>query len=426
MHLSFAVFSGLLLLQACSKGPGASGAGEAEAAPATPVEVAQVTRQTVHATVTGEGVLYPIRQSSVVGKISAPVSRFFVQRGDHVRAGQVLAVLEDRDLVAAAQEAKDLYEQAAAVYQNTTASTMPEDLTRAKTDYQSAQQTLEAAGRVYNSRINLLQQGAIAQKLVDDAKVALVQAQSQLQTSQQHLTSLQTVGESAQLQSAKAQREAAKAHYESAAAQLGYAEVRSPIGGIVSDRPLNVGEMASAGSALVSIVDISRVVARMNVPVQSAVALRVGKAATITGAGITANGKVTVVSPVVDPNATTIQIWVEAANPKELLKPGITVEVSIEASDIPNATVVPAAALLNAEEGGEKVLVVGGDNLVQSRKVEVGVRAGELVQISSGVKAGEQVVTSGGLGLDDKAKVEIREPDASDKGDKADPGEKDK
>ncbi len=202
--------------------------------------------------------------------------------------------------------------------------------------------------------------------------------------------------------------------------------MRSPIAGIVSDRPLNVGEMASAGSALVSIVDISRVVARMNVPVQSAAAVRVGKAATITGAGMAVDGKVTVVSPVVDPNATTIQIWVEAANTKEILKPGITVQVSIEASDIPDATVVPAAALFNAEEGGEKVLVVGSDSLVQSRKVEVGVRTAELVQITSGVKAGEQVVTSGGLGLDDKAKVEISKPDASDKGDKADPGEKEK
>ncbi len=423
-HSYFAMLGALLFVQACSKGPAAAPA--AEDAPATPVEVAQATRETVHAVVTGESVLYPIRQSSIVGKISAPVSRFLVQRGDHVRAGQVLALLEDRDLVAAAQESKQLYEQAAATYQNTTAATMPDDLTKAKADYQSAEETLDAAQRVYNSRINLLKQGAIAQKLVDDAKVALVQAQSQVQTTQGHLTSLQTVGESAQLRSAKAQMDAAKAHYESAAAQVSYAEVRSPIAGIVSDRPLNVGELASAGSALVSVVDISKVVARVNVPVQSAAALRVGKAATMTAAGTTVDGKVTVVSPAVDPNATTIQIWVEAANPKEILKPGTTVQVAIEASDIPNATVVPAAALLNSEEGGEKVLVVGSNNLVQSRKVEVGVRTPELVQITSGVKAGEQVVTSGGLGLDDKAKVEVSKPDAADKGDKADGGEKGK
>ena len=60
--------------------------------------------------------------------------------------------------------------------------------------------------------------------------------------------------------------DAAQAHYNSAEAQLSYAQVRSPINGVIADRPLNVGEMASAGSALLTVVDISRVVARANVP----------------------------------------------------------------------------------------------------------------------------------------------------------------
>jgi multidrug efflux pump subunit AcrA (membrane-fusion protein) len=139
--------------------------------------------------------------------------------------------------------------------------------------------------------------------------------------------------------------------------------------GIVSDRAVNIGEMASSGSALLSIVDISQVVARANIPIQEAAAMNVGDPATISGAGVKLAGKITVVSPAVDPNTTTLQVWVGAPNPEERMKLGLT-----------------------------------------ESKVETGVRDGDNVQILSGVKPGDQVITEGGLGLDDKAKIEIAKP----------------
>jgi HlyD family secretion protein len=411
----------LLTLTGCSKKDAGDSAGE-EAAAAAPVQVAAAKRATMHSFVTAEAVLYPLKQANIVPKISAPVSRFLVQRGDHVREGQLVAVLEDRDLVATAQESKELYEQAHAVYQNTTAATMPDDLIKAKADVESFRQALDAAQRLYENRQALLRQGALAQKLVDDAKVALVQAQSQFDTAQQHLKSLETVGRTEQFKSAQAQQAAAKAHYESAQAQVSYAEVRSPMSGVVSDRPINVGEMANSGSALVSIVDLSRVVARASIPVQQSAALSVGAPATISSAGVEAAGKVTVVSPAVDPNTTTIQVWVEAPNPGERLKLGSTVQVSVDAGAIPNAIIVPVSALLASDEGGEKVMVAGSDGLAHERPVKTGIRSGDDVQILDGVKEGEQVITQGGLGLDDKAKIQIAKPEEANGGDKKEEG----
>ncbi len=395
----------VLALAGCSK---SSTAPEAE--PATPVQVVTAKHQPMEQIITGEAILYPVKTANVVPKISAPVARFAVQRGDHVREGQLLAVLEDRDLVASAQESKQLYRQAQANYENTRAATMPDDMTKAQTDVQSAQQALEAAKTVYQNRVALVREGALAQKLADDAKVALVQAQSQFETAQQHLKSLQTAGRTAQLRSVQAQMDAAQAHYQGTQAQVSYAEVRSPMSGVVSDRPLNIGEMASSGSALLSIVDIGRVVARANVPVKQASAISVGRPAKISGAGVELSGKVTVVSPAVDPNTTTVQVWVEAPNPGERLKPGTTVQIAVDAGQIPNAIVVPVAALLASEEGGEKVMVAGADSIAHEHKVELGVRSGDDVQILSGLNAGEQVITQGGLGLDDKAKVEVGKP----------------
>ncbi|MCU1259513.1 MAG: efflux transporter, family, subunit [Bryobacterales bacterium] len=409
----------LAILIACSGKPKDTAKG-GEAEPVFPVEVAPVKREAIHQLVTAEAVLFPINQANVMPKISAPVRRFLVNRGDHVSLGQVVAVLEDRDLAAAALESKSLYNQAQATFQTTTGATMPDDLTKAQSDVQSAREALTAAQKVYENRVALVKEGALAQKLADDAKVALVQAQSQAETAQRHLQSLQTVARPETVKGAQAQVDAAKAHYQSLEAQASYAEVRSPINGVVSDRPVSAGEIANAGAALISIVDISQLVARANVPVKDAAAIRVGKAATITGPGGQLTGKVTVVSPAVDPSTTTVEVWVQASNRGEVLKPGVTVQVAIAASTVGDALVVPAAALLNLEEGGEKVMIVGPDSVAHEQKVEVGIREGDRVQLLSGVKESDQVIVSGGLGLEDKAKVKVAGGEKDDKKDKDD------
>ena len=160
-------------------------------------------------------------------------------------------------------------------------------------------------------------------------------------------------------------------------------------------------------SAIVSVVDLSRVVARASIPVQQAASIRVGKPAAISSGSVELAGKVTVVSPAVDPNTTTVQVWVEAPNAGERLKLGSTVRILIDAEQIPDAIVVPAAALLPSDEGGEKVMVAGTDGLAHERAVKAGIRSGDEVQILSGVSAGDKVITQGGLGLDDKAKIRI-------------------
>ena len=423
-HYYFAAtLAAVLVLGACSKKQPAD-SDEAEGT-ATPVQVATATQQPLDQIVTAEAVLFPLQQANITPKISAPVAKFYAQRGDHVKAGQLLATLEDRDLRASAQESKNLYQQAQASYSNTANVTLPTDLTKAKADVEAARQALDAAKKVLESRETLFHEGAIAQKLVDDQRVVEVQAQAQYDTASQTLRSLQQSGQTDQMRMAQTQMEAAKAHYDSVAAQVQYAEIRSPMAGVISDRPLNIGEMASAGSPIFTIVDISRVVARANVPAAQAASLHVGQPATISGAGGDLTGKITVVSPAVDPSTTTLQVWVDAPNPGEKLKLGSTVQVSMNAGVIPNAVVVPVAALLSSDEGGEKVMIAGADGLAHEQKVEVGIRAGDNVQILSDVKPGDKVITQGGLGLDDKAKIEIATPgEAGDKDDKDDKDDK--
>ena len=118
---------------------------ENEAEPIVPVQVTAVRHDSIRRILTADAVLYPQNQASVTPKISAPVKKFYVNRGDHVKEGQLLALLENRDLSAAALESKGLYEQAAANYRATSAASLPEQVTTAQSNVEAAKEALDAA-----------------------------------------------------------------------------------------------------------------------------------------------------------------------------------------------------------------------------------------------------------------------------------------
>ncbi|MCX6631997.1 MAG: efflux RND transporter periplasmic adaptor subunit [Candidatus Solibacter sp.] len=393
----------LLLLVSCSKKE------TAEAEAPAPVQVTAVTQDTIRRTVAGDGMLFPRDQAGVTAKIAAPVQRFLVQRGDHVKQGQLLAVLESRDLAAGESESQALLAQTEANLRATTSAQIPESIVKAQTDVDTAKQTEDAAKKLLDNREKLFQQGALARKLVDDAQVAYAQAHGALLSAQEHLRALQSVGKQEQLKTAASQVDAARSHLQSSQVQVSYSQIVSPISGVVADRPLYAGEMATPGAPLVTVMDISRVIARANVPQNQSASVRVGQPATITQVDTnhTVEGKVTVVSPATDPNSTTLQVWVQAENPGEQLKPGTSVHVTIMTEVIKAATVIPVAAVLPGEEGGTACLVITADHIAHRRSVKLGVREGDKVQILNGVRPGEEVVIVGGIGLDDKAKVKI-------------------
>jgi multidrug efflux pump subunit AcrA (membrane-fusion protein) len=390
----------LLLLSGCSK-PAAKEAADAVA----PVSVAPAAKEPIQRIVTASAVLFPKDQSAVTPKISAPVRKFLVNRGDRVAAGQLLAELENRDLQAAVSESKSLADQAESAYRGMSKGSLPQELAKAKSDLQAAREALDAARKLSESRTELFKQGALARRQVDEANVAFALAKSQFEIAQKQLDTLQSVGQQEQMQGAKDQLEAARARSQASQAQLSYSEIRSPIAGVVTDRPVFAGEMAAAGTPLLTVMDISRVIAKANLPQADAARLKVGYAATIVAPEGEAKGKVTVISPAINANSTTVEVWVEAANPQALLKPGGTVRVEIEAETVPDAVVVPLSALINTKEGELVVLVAGDDSAAHEHKVETGIRTEDKVQIVKGLKAGEKVIVTGGVGLEDGAKI---------------------
>jgi HlyD family secretion protein len=363
---------------------------EKEPSPVVTVQAAMVGRASIRDEITTDAILYPRDQAALVPKISAPIKKFYVQRGSKVRAGELLAELENRDLLGALTENQGGYEQAEASYKNAEQSA-PQDL-------QVAKQQLDAAQKLYDGRETLYKQGAMAAKDVEDARIALTQARNQYDLAEKAYN----------LKIAQGQLSAAKGRTASAQAAVDYSMITSPINGVVTDRPYNVGDTPAAGSPVLTVMNLSSVVARAHISPEEAAQLHVGDRASVALAGEPeVPGRVIVVSPALDPNSTTVQVWVEVANPHGALKPGSTVSVSIVAKTLANAIVAPADSILTAPDGTTSVMVIGKDQHAHQTAVKTGIRQEGQVQIVSGVEAGQQVVTAGAYGLPDGAKVII-------------------
>ena len=226
--------AGLLFSAGCSSDKG-------DTEPTVSVQVAPVEKTAIEQTITAQAVLFARQQAAIVPKISAPVQKFLVKRGAKVHQGQLLAVLENRDLSAAAQENKGAYDQAQAAYTTTTAATLPEEIQKAEADAQQAKKALDAQEKVYESRQQLFAQGALPRKELDQSTVDVTLARNQFAITTRHLEALNAIGKEQELKSAAGQLESAKGKYLGAQAQLGYSEIHSPIDGFVTDRPLYPG-----------------------------------------------------------------------------------------------------------------------------------------------------------------------------------------
>ena len=131
-----------------------------------------------------------------------------------------------------------------------------------------------------DSRAQLFAEGAIPGRDLDTAKAALVQAQAAHEIAKQHLEAVQKISHKAALESAQGQLTSAKGKYLGAQAQLSYTEIRSPISGVVTDRPLFAGETAAAGNPVITVMDTSALLAKLHLSQIQAQQLSLGAPAT--------------------------------------------------------------------------------------------------------------------------------------------------
>jgi len=382
-------------------GCGGSTKGDEEVAPTVTVQVDGADKEPISRRVVTDAVVYPRDQAAIVPKVVSPVKKWHVQKGEHVKADQLLVELENQDLAAAVEKSTGGSEVAKVAYDM--------QMQKSAQDLKFAKQSLDSAQKLYDSRVQLFKEGAVSAKDLDDATIALAQAKNTYDLTQKQFD----------LKAAEGAYKSAKGDTTNAEAQLSYTQIKSPIAGVVTDRPFYPGETPPTGTPVVTVMDISQIIARSHIAQTEAAQLKVGNPATITVPGQPGQvkGRIALVSPAVDANSTTVEVWVEAPNPGDKLRPGSSVKVAMVGETVPNAVVIPAAALLTAPDGATSVIMLDSQNAPQKKSVKTGIRDGQNVQITEGLQGGERVVTVGAFELyneDDpilaKTKIQVQTP----------------
>ena len=393
--------------------------------PEVTVQAVQLRQGSISERISADATLTPLAQAAISPKVTAPVKKFYVQRGARVKAGQLLATLENSDLSAAELDNEGAYTAAKAGYETATQATVPEEYSKAQLDLTQAKANLDLNQSIVTARSKLFTEGAIPGRDLDTAKAALVQAQAAYDITEQHFESVQKTSNKASLESAKGQLQSAKGKYLGAQAQLSYTEIRSPIDGVVTDRSLFEGETAPAGTPLITIMETSALIAKLHIAQIEAQQLTIGAPATINVPGLDEpmDAKVTLISPALDPGSTTVEVWLRVENRKNILKAGTPIHAAITGRTDSNALLIPSEALQTAQDGGKFVMVIAADGSAHKHPVTIGIQSTKEVQILSGLTAKDTVITIGAYALDDGTKVKVvtasdDKPDAGKTGDR--------
>ncbi|MGC9223480.1 MAG: efflux RND transporter periplasmic adaptor subunit [Terracidiphilus sp.] len=362
-----------------------------------------------------DAILTPVAQAAIVPKISAPVKKFYVRRGEKVHAGELLATLENADLVAAAMDNQGSLEAAQAAYATTTKVQVPEDTLKAESDLAQAKANLDLSQSIVKDRKQLFAEGAIPGRDLDTAEAALVQTQAAYSAAAKHLESLRTVSRAAALKAAQGQLISAEGRYNGAKALVNYTEIRSPIDGVVTDRPLFAGETPAAGTPLITVMDTSVLIAKTHIGAGVAQEMKVGDPATVQAPEASGPmlAKVSMISPALDPGSTTIEVWLKIDNREGKFKAGTPVKVTVRGKSVAQALKAPRSAILTADDGTKSVMVVGSDGAAHRKVVTVGIVDGADVQVLSGVTPGDMVITGGAYALDEGTRVKVGPAEAS-------------
>ena len=363
-----------------------------------------------------DAILAPLAQAAIAPKITAPVRKFYVQRGAKVKEGELLATLENRDLAAAAMDNKGSYMAAEAAYATATKAQVPEDTQKAELDVAQAKANLDLNLSIVKGRKQLFAEGAIPGRDLDTAQAALVQAQATYDAAAKHLQSVHNVSRAAALKAAQGQLTSAQGKLNGADAQVGYSEIRSPINGVVTERPLFAGETAAAGAPLITVMDTSSLLAKSHLAQSVVQQMKLGDEAQLQVPGLAdpVPAKVSLISPALDPGSTTVEVWLKVDNKGGKLKVGTPVKVSVTGKTVAQAWKIPAAAVLAAQDGSKSVMVVGSDGTAHRKPVTLGIADSDDVQVTSGLSPGDTVITGGAYGLDEGTKVKVGPAEAND------------
>ncbi|NEO29222.1 MAG: efflux RND transporter periplasmic adaptor subunit [Symploca sp. SIO3C6] len=431
-------------------------------APAQSVTVVKVETSSIESTLEATGTVAAFEMIPISPKATGlQIEQVLVDEGDLVKAGQLMARLDDAVLQAQLKQAQAEVAQAQARLAELEAGVRSEEIAQAEARLEQAQARLKESEASIPRRIeqaqaqvksaqarlnlaqdrsqryqNLLETGAVSQDRFDEelseyreAEGNLLDAQQRLEqarnTNSPELEQLQAAVAEAQqelkqlragtrqeiIAQAKAQLEAQKAQVQLLKTQLEDTRVVAPVGGKVAEKMASVGDVTSTGKKLFEIIENRRLELLLEVTEIQLPQIKTGQSLTITSdsdAGLKLSGKVREIDPVVNQESRQAIIKVDLPT-TESLRPGMFLRSLITTSTATGLT-VPAKAVLPQANGSAIVYLLNGDNTVKEHLVEMGeLLPGEQVEVRSGLSQGDRIVVKGAAYLKDGDKVEVIE-----------------
>ncbi len=366
--VGFRLYQKLNTADAAGPGPGP---GVMAQSPSMLVETAAVQPQLFDSKLEVLGELQPQQSVDVMSRISGRLKEVLAQRGDPVAKGDLLAVVDDEDL--------------------------QQQISRAEASIAVARAGVSREQANYDNLVIQVEryQALHSEQLISNQDLQNVE--SQLRASK------------AQLELAKAQVQQAEASLRELKIQQDQTRVYSPLTGFVGTRYLDPGALVSASVPILRVLDVSRLKTVVPVTEQMISKVHVGLPAKVSIDGVAGReyqGRITRISPFLDPETRSADVEIEISNNQGLLKPGMFARVSIAAGAPTKVLAIPRDALLT--RGDEKgVFLLTADQTTEYRRIEIGRIQGDFVEVLDGLGEGTQVVTAGAQKLNEGDKVRI-------------------
>ena len=365
-----------------------------------PVTFATVEQGALRGTVVYTGSVAAYNEEDVYSRVTGRILELSVYPGDAVKAGQVVARLDDLELTSRVAEA-----DAAAASAQANRAQMEADLAAARYGFTQTEKevaTAEAEAGYQQSVAardeRLLGKGAVSQQEADNSRAMAAAAQARVAAARARVEQARALVTSAQRKLEAADAIVAQGQAQAKTAQVvrDYVNIRTTIAGNVVKRLVAPGVLVQPGTPVLKIVQVDKVRLQANVGEQDLAGIRVGSPTIVTLAG---NGtepftaKVTSISPFVDPGARTAVVEAVVPNAERRLLPGQYVQMQFVTGEQRNALSVPREAVVRSSDSASVWVVA--DDRVERRQVTTGLESQDRVEIVAGLDAGERVVRRG-------------------------------
>ncbi|WP_407306938.1 HlyD family secretion protein [Desulfosporosinus sp. SB140] len=307
-------------------GCGTAGAGQ-------PSEQASASVQTNKPVYIMAGILDANDKAQITSKIAAKVAAISVDVGSVVKKGDTLITLDTKDIEDQVAQAQAAVDTAQANLVKTQVGSRPEQISQAQAQLDAAKTAYTNAQTNYDRNQQLASAGAISQAQLETAQTQLSAAQAQYNSAQDSLTMLSKGETQETINVLQAQVKQAQAALDLAKTQLANGTIVAPISGTISAKNINIGELASPGVALLSVVNDDSLFVSASLPAGLVGSVKAGQEVLVKVSEIPDKefvGEVASVDPVIDSRSTSVLAKIQIKNPDPVLKPGMLAEIGLK------------------------------------------------------------------------------------------------